>query len=46
MDDWGNRYTEILLRSGLRVWWVRGYVDDGRQATSRIKIGNKMNIGH
>ena len=29
----------ILLNSGLRVWWVRGYVDDGRQNTSRMAIG-------
>lgn len=41
MDEWGNRYTEILLRSGLRVWWIRGYVDDGRQATSRMKMGTR-----
>ena len=41
MDEWGNRYTEILLRSGLRVWWIRGYVDDGHQATSRMKMGTR-----
>ena len=39
MDDWGKQYTAILLQSGLRVWWIRGYVDDGRQATSRMQMG-------
>jgi hypothetical protein len=39
MDDWGKQYTTILLNSGLNVWFLRGYVDDGRQATSRMGIG-------
>ena len=39
MDDWGKQYTAILLQSGLRVWWIHGYVDDGRQATSKMQMG-------
>ena len=30
MEDWGKRYTIILLNSGLNVWILKGYVDDGR----------------
>ena len=43
MEDWGESYTLILLNSGLRVWWIRGYVDDGRQNTSRVAIGMRFN---
>ena len=39
MDDWGKRYTIILLNSGLKIWWIRGYVDDGRQVTGTMKLG-------
>ena len=38
MEDWGKKYTLVLLNSGLNVWFVRGYVDDGRQGTSRMEI--------
>ena len=41
MEDWGKRYTTILLNSGLRVWLMKGYVDDGRQGTSRMALGTR-----
>ena len=43
MEDWGKRYTIILLNSGLNVWLLKGYVDDGRQGTSRMALGTRYN---
>ena len=43
MEDWGKRYTIILLNSGLNVWILKGYVDDGRQGTSRMALGMRYN---
>ena len=42
MHDWGMKYQEILTKSGLDVQLFGGYVDDGRQATSRLPLGMKF----
>ena len=39
VNDWGEEYTKILLRSEIRIHLRALYVDDVRQATSKIKKG-------
>ena len=43
MQDWANKYKNILVDSGLRVHLLAGYVDDGRQGTSVLPLGMKYN---
>jgi hypothetical protein len=42
MQDWGEKYREILTRSGLEIRLLGGYVDDGRQATNKIRRGYRF----
>ena len=42
MHHWSEQYRKILERSGLNVKLFGGYVDDGRQATSRIPLGMRF----
>ena len=39
MQDWGEKYNEILTTAGLKLWTNGGYVDVTRQGTSKIKEG-------
>ena len=39
MQDWSEKYKNILVRSGLEVHLLSGYVDDGRQGTSTLPMG-------
>ena len=39
MQDWSEKYKNILVRSGLEVYLLAGYVDDGRQGTSTLPMG-------
>jgi hypothetical protein len=42
MQDWAEQYHQILLNIGLKVWLFAGYVDDGRQGTSNIRMGTRF----
>ena len=39
MQDWSNKYKNILENSGLKVLLLAGYVDDGRQGTTALPMG-------
>lgn len=39
INDWGERYSEIMLRSEIKMYLRALYVDDVRQGTSRIRHG-------
>ena len=39
MQSWSRAYKSILLRSGLRLTLLAGYVDDGRQAGTTLRRG-------
>ena len=43
MQDWSEKYNQILMNSGLSTPLLAGYVDDGRQGTSTLKIGMRYN---
>ena len=43
MQDWGERYHEILLRADLKITLLKGYVDDIRKACSLLKMGTRFN---
>jgi hypothetical protein len=42
MQHWARKYTMILLKAGLRVLLLRGYVDDGRQGSTVLRRGMKF----
>ena len=42
MQDWAEKYEEILVKSGIEVLLLAGYVDDGRQGTTVLKPGMKF----
>ena len=44
MEDWGETYRRLLLESGLEVFLLSGYVDDGRQITSILRHGMRYNV--
>ena len=39
MQAWSRSYQSILLRSGLRLTLLAGYVDDGRQSGTTLRRG-------
>ena len=39
MQNWARKYEGILLRAGLRVPLMAGYVDDGRQGSKVLRKG-------
>ena len=39
MEDWGSQYRCLLEKAGLMVHLLSGYVDDGRQVSSPLKLG-------
>ena len=39
MQAWSRGYKSILLRSGLRLTMLAGYVDDGRQSGTTLRRG-------
>ena len=43
MYDWSQKYLRLLLDTNLRVDLLSGYVDDGRQITSKMKLGTRFN---
>ena len=43
MQDWSEGYEAILVRSGVRVDALRGYVDDGRQFSDMMIRGTRFN---
>ena len=42
MQDWSEKYHQILLNIGLQPWLFTGYVDDGRQTTNNLKPGTRF----
>jgi hypothetical protein len=42
MQSWSRSYRDILLRSGLRLTDMSGYVDDGRQSGTTLRRGMKF----
>ena len=36
MQDWSEQYSRILIKAKLEIWLFSGYVDDGRQGTTRL----------
>ena len=43
MQDWAKQYRSVLENSGLTVYLLSGYVDDGRQYTSCLPMGSRYN---
>ena len=39
IQNWARKYEGILLRAGLRVPLMSGYVDDGRQGSTVLRKG-------
>ena len=42
MQAWSRRYKSILLKSGLRLTLLAGYVDDGRQSGTTLRKGMRF----
>ena len=42
MQHWARKYNNILLKAGLRVLLLRGYVDDGCQGSTVLRRGMKF----
>ena len=42
MQHWADRYRGILIRAGLRVPLLTGYVDDGRQGGTTLRRGMRF----
>ena len=43
MQEWSENYLDILIRSGLTVDAIKGYVDDGRHWTDLLIRGTRFN---
>ena len=43
MQNWGERYREILVKASLRIVLLNNYVDDVRQGTTILKMGMRFN---
>jgi hypothetical protein len=39
MQNWSEKYRGILIRAGLRIPLLTGYVDDGRQGGTCLRKG-------
>ena len=42
MQNLARKYTGILLKAGLRVPLISGYVDDGRQGSTVLRKGMRF----
>ena len=42
MQSWAEQYKGILIRAGLRVPLLTGYVDDGRQGGTTLRMGMRF----
>jgi hypothetical protein len=42
MQKWACKYGGILLRAGLKVPLLKGYVDDGRQGSTMLRKGMRF----
>jgi hypothetical protein len=42
MQNWACKYRGILLRAGLKVPLLKGYVDDGRQGSTMLRKGMRF----
>ena len=42
MQHWARGYTNILLKAGLRIPLMSGYVDDGRQGSTVLRMGMRF----
>ena len=42
MQSWAEKYKGILIRAGLRVPLLTGYVDDGHQGGDNLENGNEV----
>ena len=43
MQHWARGYTNILLKAGLKIPLMAGYVDDGRQGSTVLRKGMIFN---
>ena len=43
MQSWARKYSMILLKAGLRLPLLKGYVDDGRQGSTTLRLGMVFN---
>ena len=43
MQDWGERYRELLVNASLRIALLNNYVDDVRQGCTLLKMGMRFN---
>ena len=44
MQNWGRIYRGILVRCKIDFWLSGCYVDDARQSTQSVKMGNRYNV--
>jgi hypothetical protein len=42
MQNWACKYGGILLRAGLKVPLLKGYLDDGRQGSTMLRKGMRF----
>ena len=42
MQSWARRYSMILLKACLRLPLMKGYVDDGRQGSTILRLGMRF----
>ena len=42
MQNWACKYGGILLRAGLKVPLLKGYMDDGRQGSTMLRKGMRF----
>ena len=42
MQSWADSYRSILIKAGLRVPLLTGYVDDGRQGGTTLRLGMRF----
>ena len=43
MQNWARKYAGILLKGGLKIPLMTGYVDDGRQGGTVLRMGMIFN---
>ena len=43
MQDWGERYRELLVNASMRIALLNNYVDDVRQGCTLLKMGMRFN---
>jgi Cft2 family RNA processing exonuclease len=45
MQHWARGYTRILLKAGLKIPLMTGYVNDGRQGSTVLRKGMRFDEG-